>query len=347
MASKHLLRPQKLSLTVDHANGEPAGVELTVDPANGEVLVAAVIAGSRAEVAGLERGHQLWKVNSIPVKGKQLPAIGAMLRGKQSTLLFLCHNLDNPTLWAKMLSRGQVMQYKTRDMKTYTKMMCWADCRAGTINFAPSRNAPARQVASLKMTDIGDISPTPPTGPAHEAHLKRMDMVHHREVSKKAKTKGGSTAAVRKEWVAAQKKAHKAAQKAKSEDGCIELGCYTPEGYMILDHTKDLMIEPKSDRWEWLYALQWCVLRRVPWSAESAALHAPRGLSHRTLTARDWTKCADARRSPPLPPTLFSAGIKRCVESISSTSSSDDSNRLTLTTAATSTSASSRCSSPA
>ena len=300
MASKHLAAPKKLTLTVDHANGEPAGVELTVDPANGEVLVARVIPGSRAEVAGIERGTQLWKICGIPVTGKKLPAIGAMLRGKQSALLFLCHNLDNPTLWAKMLSRGQFMQYKTRDAKAYRKMMCWADCRAGTINFAPSRNAPARQVASLKMTDIDDISPTPPTGPAHEAHMKRMEMVHARDVSKRSKTQGGSTAAQRKEWVAAQKKAHKAAQKANSEDGCIELGCYTSEGYMILDHTKDLLIEPKSDRWEWLYALQWCVAsameRGVRGAERASPPLAPRA---RCAPADD---CADARRLPPLHP---------------------------------------------
>ena len=231
------------SKTVEiHLPQSPLGAELTIDPANGEFLVASVLANSMAEVHGLERGHQLTKVNGALVRGKSMAQLGALVTaGKKATLTFLCHNFDNPTLWAKMLSRGTFMMYKDRSQKRYRKMYMWADCHAGTLKWAPERQSPERMTETLRITDITEISAAPPTGPEHEAHQKRLDMLHHLKTHAQKYKSGGASAGEKAAWVKAQKKAHKK-KRSKATQGCIELGCYV-DGYLVYDHTKDLKID--------------------------------------------------------------------------------------------------------
>jgi hypothetical protein len=247
---------KEIACTCDHGAGEPLGVEMTLDPVNGEILIASVLNGSNGERAGLHQGYQLLTVNGAVVTGKPLAEIARLL-AKKSQLTFAAHNFDNPSLWAKMLSRGTYIDYKTRADRRYKKMFMWADCHAGTMCFAPERNAPAKQICVLKATDISEISTSPPDGPEHAAHQKRMDAMHHIRTHAASRKRGGGTADERKIWVASQKKAHKTKQKAGRQN-CIELACYH-DGFMIYDHTKDLrMIDGGIDgRNEWIDAIEW------------------------------------------------------------------------------------------
>ena len=228
-------------------------MELTVDPANGEILVASVLEGARGEVAGLLRGHQLVSVNGVSVTGKPLAAVGKMVAGRASCT-FACHTFDNPSLWAKMLSHGVRCEYKTRADRKYKPMFMWADCHAGTLCWGEAgKNTPKNQQVTLKATDISEIAATPPVGPEHEAHQKRMDMLHHIKTHAASRRQNKDD---RSMWVATQKAAHHATKQA-DKLGCIELACYH-DGFLIYDHTKDLRIPGgTAARNEWLDAIEW------------------------------------------------------------------------------------------
>ena len=262
MAAAGQSAPSLKTVEIDHSNGMPLGAELTVDPANGEILVANVLENSRGEVAGICAGHQLLKVDGVAVTGKPLAAIGKMVRGKKASLTFVCHCFDNPQLWAKMLSRGTKCEYKTRADKKYKPMFMWADCHAGTLKWAPERQSKPRLVQSLKVTDISEMSTAPPTGPEHEAHQKRLDMLHHVKTHAGKHRQGLGSKEEKAAWVKAQKIAHKKGKKDGAV-GCIELACFH-DGFLIYDHTKDLRIihgatpqEQEKNRNEWLDAIEW------------------------------------------------------------------------------------------
>jgi hypothetical protein len=234
----------------------PCGVELTIDPVSREVLVANVLEGELGEIRGLQRGHQLASVGGTAVTGLTMAQISKLLQGKSSNLTFICHSTDNPNLWARMLSHGTKVQYKTRDKKKYKSMFMWADCHNGTLCWAPERNSSKRLVETLRVTDITEISDSPPTGPRHEAHQKRLDMLHHVKTHATKHRQGFTTKEEKADWVKAEKRAHKS-HRSKKFETCIEIACYH-DGYMIYDHTKDLKIEGSvSDRNEWLDALEW------------------------------------------------------------------------------------------
>jgi len=249
---------KELTISIDHASNKPLGAELTIDPQNGEILIARVVRDSLAETHGVLQGHQLVKINGMPVTGKPLSALASMLKGKAATVTLLLHNCDNPSLWAKMLSRGTKLKFKSRDERDYLEGVMWADCRKGTLNFAPERNAPAKKVVTLKVTDIAEICGVPPSGPAHDAHQKRLDMIHRAGQHAASLKSGGKE---KRAWVKAQMKAHKSRRSAKQAEEsarAIELACYTPEGYMILDHTKDLLVAgDATERDTWLDAIEW------------------------------------------------------------------------------------------
>lgn len=257
MASANPPHPVPKTKTVEvHLPMNPLGAELTIDPENGEILIADVVENMPAETHGLLQGHQLAKVNGIGVTGKSLAAVGKMLQGKKAQLTFICHDFDNPSMWAKMLSRGTFCMYKTRADKKYKKMYMWADCHAGTLCWAPDRNSKARLVETLKMTDVSEIDSIPPSGPEHEAHQKRLDMLHHVKTHASKHRQGFASAEEKAAWVQAEKKAHKT-RRAKKFEGCIEIACYH-DGFLIYDHTKDLKIEGgNKQRDEWMDAIEW------------------------------------------------------------------------------------------
>ena len=252
--AQHQARSPQIKIEVDHAGGRPLGLELTIDPANGEVLVASVLEGARGEVAGLLRGHQLLTVNGVSVTGLTLAAIGKMV-ARNASCMFACHSFDNPSLWAKMLSHGVRCEYKTRADRKYKPMFMWADCHAGTLCWGEAgKNTPIKQRHTLKATDISEISATPPDGPEHDAHQKRMDMLHHIKTHAAAYSRHNKDD--RALWVATQKAAHRATKQA-DKLGCIELACYH-DGFLIYDHTKDLRIAGgTAARNEWLDAIDW------------------------------------------------------------------------------------------